>query len=155
MYRLFYWILLNLHPYYMSGHQHTDVNRDYPNFFSLAVLKLWQKATLGKKGFIWLTHPDHRISLKEVRAGTQAQAEESPWGKVAYWFVRHGLLSWTTQDHFHRNGSTHTELHPPTSITNENKYAPTDLLTVNVMGAVSPLTFLFPRWLQFVSSWQN
>lgn len=81
MYRLFYWILLNRHPYYMSGRQHTDVKRDCPNFVSLAVIKHWQKATWGKKEFIWLPHPDHRISLREIRAGTQAQAEAKSLGE--------------------------------------------------------------------------
>jgi hypothetical protein len=30
------------------------------------------KATLG--GFIWLTHPTHSLSLREVRAGTKTEA---------------------------------------------------------------------------------
>ena len=32
----------------------------------------WSKPKLGRKGFIWLTLPDHNPSLEEVRTGTQA-----------------------------------------------------------------------------------
>lgn len=31
------------------------------------------KSNLGRKGFVWLTHPIHSPSLREVRAGTQKQ----------------------------------------------------------------------------------
>lgn len=47
------------------------------------------KTTLGKKGFIWLTHPDNWgkfWSLREVRIGTQVRTEaeiiEEHWGPM-------------------------------------------------------------------------
>lgn len=36
------------------------------------VINPMAKITVGKSGFIWLTHPSHSASLRVVRAGTQA-----------------------------------------------------------------------------------
>jgi hypothetical protein len=33
------------------------------------------KSKLGRKGFIWLILPDNRLSLEEVKIGTQAELE--------------------------------------------------------------------------------
>lgn len=37
----------------------------------------WPKSKLGRKGLIWLTHPDHSSWLKEAKAGTQDGILES------------------------------------------------------------------------------
>jgi hypothetical protein len=62
---------------------------------------------LGRKGFIWLTHPQHCSSLKEVRNRegywSQELMQRSWWSgrSAAYWFTSLGLLSlfsYRTQD---------------------------------------------------------
>jgi hypothetical protein len=56
------------------------------------------------------------------RAGTWRQEMmQRPWKGAAYWLAPHGLLgllSYRTQDHQPRDGTTHNGLGPPPSITN-------------------------------------
>lgn len=40
-----------------------------------AVMKYYDQSNLERRGFIWLTLPDHCSSSKEVRIGTQNKAE--------------------------------------------------------------------------------
>ena len=64
----------------------------------------------------------HVPSLREVRAGTQAgtwRQEQRSWRNSVYWLTTHGLLSllsFTTQDHLPRVGTTHSELCTPATI---------------------------------------
>lgn len=61
--------------------------------FTIAVMKHHNQNNLGRRGFIWLTHPHHSSSSEEVRAGTQA--EQVSGGRscykghrgIAYWFI--------------------------------------------------------------------
>lgn len=68
----------------------------------------------------------YRPSLKEVKGGTQTGQEPEDrswqrlWRSADYLLVLHGLLrllSYSTQDHQHRNDTTHNWLSPPTEIT--------------------------------------
>jgi hypothetical protein len=62
-------------------------------------------------------------------------------------FPPHGLfslLSYRTQDHQPRDGTTHNVLGPPTSIINQEN-GPTDLPTGNLMEVFSQLNLLFPE----------
>ena len=77
-------------------------------------------SSLGRKGFMWITHPQSpstegsqgREGLKpggNLEAGADAEAMED----AAYWLVPHGLLSllsYRTQDHQLRDGTTHNGL---------------------------------------------
>lgn len=49
----------------------------HPNLLSITVTNTMTKANLGRKGLIWLTHPDHSSWLKEAKAGTQDGILES------------------------------------------------------------------------------
>jgi hypothetical protein len=82
---------------------------------------------LEKKGLIQLNPPGLSPSLEEVRTelkqgwnldvGADAEAMEG----TAYWLAHHGLLnllSYRTQDHQPRDGTTYNGLGPPPLITN-------------------------------------
>jgi hypothetical protein len=78
---------------------------------------------------MWITHPQSpstegsqgREGLKpggNLEAGADAEAMED----AAYWLVPHGLLSllsYRTQDHQPKHGTTHSGPGPPTSVTNK------------------------------------
>lgn len=49
----------------------------------------------------------------------EAEVKQNPWRNTAYWFAPHGQLSYLTQDHEPRGGTTHSELGPATSFTSE------------------------------------
>ena len=77
----------------------------------------------GVERAVWLVFPNHCSSLKEVRAETKDRARawrqklmQRPWRGAAYWFAPHGLLSllsYRTQDHQPRDGTTYNGLGPP------------------------------------------
>jgi len=80
---------------------------------------------LGRKGFIHLTFPHCCSSPKEVGTGThtdqEARADAEAMEGDAYWLAAPallGLLSYRTQNHQPRDGTTHNGLGPPTLITN-------------------------------------
>ena len=81
------------------------------------------KKQVGRKEFIQLMLPHHSSSMKEVRTGTQTEqepeagADARPWRGAAYWLTS-PWLSYRTQDHQPRDGTTHSELCPPPLITN-------------------------------------
>lgn len=94
------------------------------------------KAIWRGKGSFCLTLPGRSPSLREARAGTQGRNVEA--GTEADTTKEHRLLahsSWLslllvyiTEDHLPRRGIAHSELGPPTSVTNPEKF-PTGLLT--------------------------
>lgn len=79
-------------------------------FAFVTIIKTLTKSSLEWKGFMWLKHPYHSPSLKEVRVGTQEQRQES--GRdTAYWFAHRltfSCLSYTAQAHLLRDGSAHS-----------------------------------------------
>lgn len=84
------------------------------------------KATLDGKGLINSTVLHYSASLREVKARTQTRQEpegkswQRLWRSAVYLLAPHGLLSlltYSTQDHQHRDDATHDWLSPPTSIT--------------------------------------
>ena len=103
-----------------------------------------QKASWGEKGLFGLClHTDsHGMKsgqeLKQgrnLKAGADAEAME----RAAYWLASTGLLSllsYRTQDHQPRDGTTHNGLGPLTSVTNEE-----DALWLNLMETFSQLRF--------------
>lgn len=66
---------------------------------TIAAMKRHDQNNLVRKGFIWLTLPQHCSSVKEFRAETEA--EQPPGGRSyaeammgpAYWHDLHGLLN--------------------------------------------------------------
>jgi hypothetical protein len=81
------------------------------------------KISLGRKGFIRLTLPQHCSSQEEVRTGTGArltgmwrqELRLRAWRGAALWLAPHGLLSllsYRTQDYQPRGGTTHNGLCP-------------------------------------------
>ena len=78
---------------------------------------------------------------------------QRPWKGAAYWLALHGLLSllsYRTQDHQPRDGTAHSELGPPLSITNERNAFPASLQP-DLMEAFSKLKFPPLQWLLLVS----
>lgn len=75
---------------------------------------------------------------------------------MPYWLAPHdslSLLSYTTQDHLPRDGTTHGGLGPSTSTVNQKKNAPTDLpMGQYDGGTILSSEFLFPEISRFVSS---
>ena len=84
------------------------------------------KSKLGRKGFIRLTLPHSSSSLKgseqefrqdrDLEVGTDAEAMRG----TAFWLAPYGLLSllsYRTQDHMPRDGTIHSVLYSPPSIT--------------------------------------
>ena len=74
----------------------------------------WLRSKLGRKGFIQLTLPHCCSSAKDVRTGTQAGQEAGADAKTIQgcyllacfpWLL--SLLSYRTQDHQPRDGTTH------------------------------------------------
>jgi hypothetical protein len=87
------------------------------------VIEQHDQSKMGRKGFIWLTFPQHCTSVKGVRKGTHTGQEliQRPYKGDAYWLVPHGLLSllsYTTLDCWPMDGPTHNGLDPPPSVTN-------------------------------------
>lgn len=98
--------------------------------------------------FIWLTF--HVISIikrsqdRNLESGTKAETIE----KHCYWLEPRGLLSilsYKTQGHLPRDGTTHSGLDPPTSIINQKrkKNASQTCLQVSLMEACSQLRLFF------------
>lgn len=60
---------------------------------SVAVIKHVTKSNLGREGFIWLTCPDHRLSLREVGwgisrgRGAEAEAEDMEEHYLLAYFI--------------------------------------------------------------------
>lgn len=80
------------------------------------------KSKLGRKEFSWLTLPYHCSSWKEVRTKTQMAGTcrqeliQSPLRDAAYWLGPNdllSLLSYKTQNHQPKNGTTHNGPGPP------------------------------------------
>ena len=102
------------------------------------------KSELGRRGFIWLTHSHSCLSLKEVRTGIQIEQQlmQRPWRDVTYCLAPRGLLSllsYRTQDHQPRGGTTHIGLN--SLIKNSLRKCPTDLPVAQPPGG--PLFFFF------------
>ena len=56
---------------------------------------------------------------------------QRPWREAAYWLASHGLLSllsYRTQDHQPKDGTTHHGLNPPPSVTNEENTLQLELM---------------------------
>jgi hypothetical protein len=80
---------------------------------------------LGRKGFIRLTLPyccsSPRKSGLERKQIRKQKLMQRPWRDVPYWLASPGLLSllsYRTQDHQPRDGTTHNGLGPPPLIIN-------------------------------------
>jgi hypothetical protein len=89
---------------------------------SVPVIKHWQKASWRRKGlFQFIVHQQKKLG-QELKAGSWWQElKMEPLRNSAYLIVPCGLLSllsYTTQDHLLRVGTTHNELGSPTSIIN-------------------------------------
>lgn len=70
------------------------------------------------------------------------------WRSAVYWFTSHGLfslLSYTTQGHLPRVGTTYRGLGSPTSISNQENARQTCLLT-SFMEVFSQLRAPFPKY---------
>lgn len=99
------------------------------------------KANLRRKGFIWLTHPDHSSWLKEAKARTQDRNLESgshteAWKIAPYWLSPPDLLSLLsyTKEHLLRRGTARRKF-----------------LQVSLMEAVLQLKFPLSKWSWFLS----
>jgi hypothetical protein len=78
----------------------------------------WPKATWEGKGLSQLILPDHKSSLRKVRAGPKQELKQKPWRNTRYWLVLWLVLSYTAQANLPRDGATHSGLVPPTSTIN-------------------------------------
>lgn len=83
------------------------------------------KSSLARKGFVWLTFPDHCITERHgvrnsSRAGTWRQElMQRPQRNTAYWLAVPGLLAshfYRAGDHLPRGNSTHNRLGPSASV---------------------------------------
>lgn len=54
-----------------SKKQHLDQRS--VSLLSVAVINMATESNLGKKGFIWLTHPEHSSSLREGKPRPQGE----------------------------------------------------------------------------------
>lgn len=100
--------------------------------YSVAVTNSMMENNLEEERIYVLS--SHSPWLREAAAGAQARRwrqilKRRPRRSAAPWLARYGflgLLSYTTQDHLSRCGTSCRELSPPTPITNwENAYRPT------------------------------
>ena len=101
-----------------------------PSLFSIAVINVMTKSNLGRKaeglGFFWggeeLGGICPHYSQKSSKPRTWRQElVQRPWKGAAYWLTPRGLLSllsYRTQDHQPRDGTTHNGLDLPPLITN-------------------------------------
>jgi hypothetical protein len=87
--------------------------------FAIAAMRHHNPGNLGREEFIQLPH--YCSSLKEVRTGPHTGKEPGGMEDAASWVVPYGLLSLffhRTQDQQPRDGTTHSGLGLPLSITN-------------------------------------
>jgi hypothetical protein len=106
---------------------------------SVAVIKHSDQKQLKGKSFSGSSVQSqvHQVgwSEQELKAGTEAEAMEefisSTEGPAAYCLAPHdfsSMLSFTSQSHPHKGSTAHSEIAPPTSISDQEN-APTDLPT--------------------------
>lgn len=109
----------------------------------------WPEAAWRAKGLLAL----HAQTLREVRTGTQGNCG----GKllaVAPRFTWTQPLSLSSWDLLPRDGTTHTEVDPPTSI-NKRENAPSTRPKTNLVEAISQLGYILLDPSRFVPSWQK
>lgn len=85
--------------------------------FLLLHKSLTGQFSLWRSGLVRLSFPCHSPSLKEGRAGTEAEAMEG----AVYQLAPHSslsLLSYTTQNHLARTGTARSDVGPPSLIIN-------------------------------------
>lgn len=113
---------------------------------------LWTSNNLMGEGVYFFLVLNDILSLKEARAETQGITRVKDRSRryggwpLARLAARHkiSLLSYSAQAHLTRNGSTHTGLGPPPSISNPDNALRTCLQT-NLMKAILQLRLLLPR----------
>ena len=70
------------------------------------------------------------------------------WRSAALWFALRGLpslLSYSTQDHYARSGTAHSELDPPTSIINQENVPQQAFSQASLVGTISEWKFPLPK----------
>ena len=112
----------------------------YPHLISVAVINTIIKSKLGRKGLIWFPYPVSGISLREVRAGTEARREQTA---ASYLPTIHSLCLFRNHAHLLRGGTAHSGLCPSTSTINQEN-GPQICPPVNLMDTFSQLRVLFP-----------
>lgn len=98
---------------------------DCPSLVFLAVMKTRSKSILGRKEFIWLTHPNYSLLLREVK--TAVQGRNWSWGQGR--MLLNGLLSmacsayfsYRIQNHLPKGGTARSGLGPPTTVSNQKR----------------------------------
>lgn len=126
------WVVYNIPNFdtYLISPVETN-HKWYQPLSSLKFLLLPRNTMTKKKvgeGRVYLAYPSTLLFItEEVRTGIQTGQDpgvheliQRPWRGAAYCLAPHGflsLLSYRTQDHQHRNGTTHYWLGLPLSIT--------------------------------------
>lgn len=85
---------------------------------SLPAMKSWLKTTWERKPLFG----SQAMRYHCAKPGQSSRLEQEHVQNIDFWLAPHGLpslLSYVTQDHLPKGGSTHSGLNPPTSIINE------------------------------------
>lgn len=111
--------------------------------------KIWPKSNLRIKGFIWLTHPDHNTSLKEIRTGSQVRnletGEAEPWKYAAYWKYA-GYSHWLTEIRRYRSRDRDRDIYPKNTYPkNDTAHVDCDLSSlINIKKMCHSMTLKVP-----------
>ena len=126
----------------------------YSTCFSAAVINTITRSNLEWKGLrLTAYNLSWRKSGQELKAEPEAGTTQARCSLAcSLWLAQ--CASHTTRDHLFRGSTGQGGLDRPTSITNRDN-SPQTCLEANLTGTIFHLRFILPKWLKFMSRWQE